>query len=69
MFGTVRAAQVSYSTLPRNWAVWEIGTLQSPSDRKFKSGDAEILSVSTQDTHRQTEQKHKALQLSGMMQL
>ncbi len=41
-----------YSSRPRNWAVWEIGTLQSPSDRKFKSEDAEISSVSTQDTYR-----------------
>jgi hypothetical protein len=45
------------------------GTLQSPSDRKFKSVDAEILSVPTKDTYKKNRKNRRALQLSGMMQL
>jgi hypothetical protein len=54
-----------YSTRPRNWAVLETGTLQSPSDRKFKSGDTEILSLSTQDTHRQTDKNTRRCNSQG----
>jgi hypothetical protein len=36
------------------------GNLQSPSDRKFKSVKAEILSVPTQDTYRKKEKPQGA---------
>jgi hypothetical protein len=43
----------------------QCGTLQSPSDRKFKSEDAEFWSVPTRDTYRKTGKPQGTVTLSN----